>query len=120
MQLLELARDHRARPRRVGDEDHRGAFLTRAHQRVAGGRKGGKAVVHHTPYVAKQCVVVRRKRREMREQRRRSHEYQRAAVASIWASTGPAESAAAFTACSASARTGRGAENRNPWPKRTS
>ncbi len=54
MQLVELARHHLALARRIGDQDHGGAARARAHQRVAGMREGGDAVMHHAPDVAQQ------------------------------------------------------------------
>ena len=68
LQLVELARHHLARARRVGDQHHRAAARARAHQRVAGVREGDDAVVHHAPDVAQQDVVAGGERREMRNQ----------------------------------------------------
>ena len=70
MQLVELARHHLALARRIGDQDHGRAAGARAHQRVAGVRESGEAVMHHAPDVAQQHVVIGGQRREMRDQGR--------------------------------------------------
>ena len=52
----------RTGPRCIGDEDHRAAAGAKARERVAGFRKGGDAVVHDSPDVAKKDVIIARKR----------------------------------------------------------
>src|SRR5271155_2881151 len=62
LEAVEHALHRRTWPRRVGDEDHRAAADAKARERVAGFRKGGDAVVHDSPDVAKKHVVIARER----------------------------------------------------------
>ena len=77
MQPLELARHLFARARRIGDQDDHAAARARAHQRVAGVREGGDAVVHDAPDVAQHHVVVGRQRGKLRDQRRQCGTHER-------------------------------------------
>ena len=59
---IEYPLHRRARPRRVGDQDHRATLGAKARERIASRRKGGNTVVHHAPDVAKKDVIVARER----------------------------------------------------------
>src|SRR5215472_138191 len=54
-----------ASARCVGDQDHRTALLAKTRERVASLRKGGDAVMHDAPDVAKKNVIVARERTKL-------------------------------------------------------
>ena len=152
VQTLELAHHLFARARRIGNKDDHAAARAHAHQRVAGMRKRGDAVVDDAPHVARAPRHSRAPARKISGLvTSKSHSYNVLVIPGpalagrpgmtrlVWhqfakaryqlaarSAPGPSFSAApGFSApdvepCSASARTGRGGENRKPWPKRTS
>src|SRR5262245_19749789 len=68
MQALELARYHLVLARCVGHQYHDAALGPHAHERVAGVRMGGNAIVNDAPDIRKHHIILARKRREVREQ----------------------------------------------------